>query len=102
MATPTSSPSLSDQIGSSVLNNIISSIPKLIDTSIGYILNLLKQVPLFAKIIDKVQGSDMNKVLAVIFVLFILSFIIPFWILIIINLVLTFTLVFISQRKCIA
>jgi len=90
-----------DQISGSIVNNILENVPIFINNSINYILSLLKEVPMFNRILAKVQGSDINKLFSIIFVLFVLSFIIPFWILVLMNLFLTFTLVFMSQLKCI-
>ena len=91
-----------EEIGGSVVNTILKNVPSIVDNSLKYILNILKEIPFIARIMNNMQGSDMNKILMIIGVLFVISFIMPFWILILLNMILTFILVFKAQKKCIS
>jgi riboflavin transporter FmnP len=89
-------------IGGSLVTTLLQNVPSIVDTGLKYVLNMLKEIPLFNKIMSNMQGNDTNKILMLIGVLFVISLIIPFWILILLNMILTFILVMNAQRKCIS
>ncbi len=91
---------ISSGITNDIVNSIGSKIPQYINQIITTFMNKLKQIPIFDAVITKLQNSDSNKLLIMLAVLFILSFLVPFEGLIVLNLIFTFIVIYKLQSKC--
>ena len=84
----------------SIIDDVTDQIPEIINKVVTSLISYFKNVPISVSIMEKVQGIKIYIILGSIFVLFIVSYFVPFSALIICNSILTFILVYILQTKC--
>lgn len=96
-----SKPSIENEIANSIVQSVGDRIPVYATKAKDMVEKKIRSIPIFDNLISKIENTNKSKLIIALIVLIVISYLVPFEILILINLFLTFIIVYKTQSKCI-